>query len=63
MDFIDLISFVIMILENPERPYDIEMAGEGIVAFGVWSVITVVILITISLVYRQRRQKNEPSSH
>ena len=41
----------------------LKMGNTDIVAFGVWSVITVVILIVISLVYRQRRKKNEPSSH
>ncbi len=61
MDFIDLISLVIMILQNGLMTS--MMAGAGIVAFGVWSVITVVILIVISLVYRQRRKKNESSSH
>ena len=55
MDFIDLISLVIMILQNSLMTS--AMAGADIVAFGIWSVITVVILIVISLVYRQRRKK------
>lgn len=40
------------------------MTGDDLIAYGTWSVITVVFFIVVGLVYtKSRRKKDEPSSY